>query len=495
MDGFGQTRKGKDATHMKRALLAALFSIVLTCLSAHAQSVCPSNTKSDKLACLVTQVYGISGMINPVNPAASGQFSADFLTNSLNPVQSSIARQSALLPLASPSSGITFSWDPSAKAFITSTDSFGPILGERAETIGKYRVYLGFTYQNFHFNTIDGMSLNTLPVLLSQPDDSTTFPGPGGMTCSATAPATSANPSSFGQCGYIRDVIKTANNVDLKIHQFTTFITFGLTNRIDVSVAIPIENVRMKVTSNATIVHNDSPSRFFHAFPPSSDCPAVCLQKAFSDFGTASGIADVTLRVKGTAWKGERAALALGVDVRVPTGQQFDFLGSGATGVKPFVVWSYRSRISPHALVGYEVNGSSVIGGSLTTGTKDRLPSQLTYTVGADVWLTKWLTGAFDIVGQQVFQARESSLTTVHDVGQCQDSQAQQCDPTIAPLPPNSYQVFSETTGTYNISNASVGFKMKPFSNLLITGNVLIKLNDGGLRSNFVPLVGLSYTF
>jgi hypothetical protein len=483
---------------LSRSLLTALFCITFLPVIAHAQNPCPNGTKSDKLACLVPQVYGANGIDTSFGQA--GTFSANFLTDSLRPVQSSIARESALLPLASPSSGITFTWNPAAKAFTSSTDSFGPILGERAETIGKYRVFLGFDYQFFDFKKLDGMSLKSLSVVLPQPDDTTTFfqNGGTGPVCSARAPASNTtSPLSFDQCGYIRDVISTVNNVDLKIHQFTTFITFGLTNRIDVSVAIPIENVRMGVTSNATIVHNDSPTRFFHAFKPRPDCPTVnnfCLQQTFSDFGTASGIGDITLRVKGTAWKGERAALGLGVDVRVPTGQQLDFLGAGAAGVKPFVVWSYRSRISPHALTGYEVNGSSVIGGSLTTGTKDRLPSQLTYSVGADVWITKWLTGAFDIVGQQVFQAKSSSLTTFQDVGQCQDTQTQ-CDPAKPTLPPNTYNVITQTTRTYNISNASVGVKMKPFSNLLITGNVLIKLNDGGLRSNFVPLVGLSYTF
>ena len=481
---------------MLRSCQLVVFCVVLISTVATAQGVCPTGTSSDKLACLVPQVYGVDGINPKIAFGQPGTFSTNFLTDSLSPVQSSIARESALLPLASPSSGITFTWDPAAKVFASSTDSFGPILGERADTIGKYKVFLGFSYQYFNFKTLDGMNLNHLPVVLSQPDDTTTFfqNGNTGPVCSASAPASSNDPSSFLGCGYIRDVISTVNSVDLKIHQFTTFITFGLTNRIDVSVAIPIENVRMGLTSNATIVHNDSPTRFFHAFKPRSDCSAFCLQQSFSNVSTSSGIGDITLRVKGTAWKGERAALGLGVDVRVPTGQQLDFLGAGAAGVKPFVVWSYRSRISPHALTGYEVNGSSVVGGSLTTGTKDRLPSQLTYSVGADVWLTKWITGAFDIVGQEVFQAKSASLTTIQDVGQCQDSQTQ-CDSTLAPSAPNSYSVLTESTRTYNISNASVGAKIKPFSNLLITGSVLIKLNDGGLRSNFVPLVGLSYTF
>jgi hypothetical protein len=475
---------------LKRSLLATLFCFGLTASPANSQNPCPSGTQSDKVACVIPQVYGVNGL-DATNPNASGQFSANFLTDKLRPVLSSVAMQSALLPLASPSSGIIFSWDAAAKVFTSSTDSFGPILGERAETIGKHRVYLGFSYQYFKFSELDGVSLKSTPIVLTQPDDSTTV---AGITCSINAPPTS--PQNTGDCGFIRDVIDTKNRMDLKVNQFTTFVTFGLTNRLDVSMAIPIETVSMNFASNATIVHNDSPSRSFHAFP---NCPGptdVCFQKVFSNGQSASGIGDITFRVKGTMWKGERAAFGLGVDVRAPTGDQLNFLGAGAAGFQPFVVWSYRSRISPHVLVGYQVNGSSLVGGDISTGTKDRLPGELTYSGGADFWITKRITAAFDIIGQEVFQARRTTSVPYQDLGQCQDGNGNFCDPNTEPKPPNHYHTLSLVSPqSFNISNASIGVKVKPVSSLLITGNVLIKLNNGGLRSNLVPLIGISYAF
>ena len=42
-------------------------------------------------------------------------------------------------------------------------------------------------------------------------------------------------------------------------------------------------------------------------------------------------------RAKGTIFKHERTAIALGADVRVPTGDEKNFLGTGAAGVKPFL--------------------------------------------------------------------------------------------------------------------------------------------------------------
>lgn len=476
---------------LRPSLLTALLCVSLTCATASAQGLCPVGTASDKLVCLIPGVFGVNGLANGGALAVvgdhQGHFQASFLS-SLTPLNSAVGSQSTLLPLASPSSGITFTWNPTAKVFTASTDSFGPVLGERAETIGRYRLSLGFSYQYFKFDSLDGVDLKKLPAVYTHQDD-TIAPG---MTCSINAP----NPSSSNTdgCGFVRDVISTNNSIDLKIHQFTTFVTFGLTNRIDISVAIPIENVRMGVFSNAAIVDNSNSG--FHRFRQGTNCAGNgCLNNSFSNFRSASGIGDITLRVKGTAWKGERAGLALGVDVRVPTGDKLNFLGSGAAGVRPFVVWSYRSRISPHVVVGYETNGSSVLAGDISTGSKERLPSQLTYSGGADVWLTRWFTAAFDLIGQQVFEARRVSINTdFQDLGPCvPPSGPNYCNGT--PGPPNRYSNLSQLTGSYNITNASVGAKIRPFARLLVTGNVLIKLNDGGLRARFVPLVAVSYTF
>jgi hypothetical protein len=48
---------------------------------------------------------------------------------------------------------------------------------------------------------------------------------------------------------------------------------------------------------------------------------------------------------------------------------------------------------------------------------------------------------------------------------------------------------------SYNLSQLSLGLKVKPWKNLILYGNVLLQLNNVGLRSNPVPLAGISYTF
>ncbi len=469
-----------------------LAAVVLVCFSsiAFAQNLCPPGVKSDKLICVIPQAFGPNGLILPAGPS---QFQNSFAANSLVPLNSAIARQAILLPLASPSSGITFSWDPVAKAFVPSSDSFGPIYAERAETIGRSKVSVGLDYQFLKFTSLDGIDLKSLPEVFTQPDDSVDVPG---QTCSA-----SINGNNGGHCAFIRDVVKVNNRVDLKIHQFITFITYGLTNRIDFSLAVPITDVRMAIVSDATIV--DVSTTGVHAFEFRPGCGTEttnCLSEQFSNFRNASGIGDITLRVKGAVWKGDGAALALGLDVRAPTGDSLNFLGAGAAGVKPFVVWSYRSRFSPHVNAGFEVNGSSRIAGDILTGTRERLPSQFTYTAGTDVWVTKQITGVFDWVGQQVFQAQRLSKSTFTELGAWTPIANDPLNPAcpLGPTPANVGHIdpnLSQATGTFNVSSVSLGAKCRLFSNLLIIGNALLKVNDGGLRTSVIPLFGVSYTF
>jgi len=468
----------------KRSLLSCAFSIAVFVIATSAQNLCRSGVQSDKLICLVPQVYGPNGL---VLEGSAGDFNNSFLTSNLRPLNSAIARQSILLPLASPSSGLAFKWDPITKAFVQSANSFGPILGERAETIGRHRVLLAVSYQYVRFNTIDGLSLDNLPQVFTQPDFTLTT----GEKCSLGV-------NDVRECGFIRDVVTTSNSVDLKVHYYSSTITYGLFDKMDLSVVIPVENVRMGITSNATIVNNSNTT--IHSFAIQNGCGRTtptfepCINQSFSRFGTASGIGDITLRWKWAAWKAEKAGLALGVDVRLPTGDAQNFLGSGAAGVKPFVAWSYLSRFSPHISVGYEANGSSVLAGDITVGSKDRLPSQLTYSGGADVWVTKRVTLAFDIVGQQVFQASRSSLADIAEPQACLDTSGN-CDPSKGFAKANMDKDLKQSTGSFSITNASIGIRMRPFSNLLITGNVLAKINEGGLRPNWVPLISASYVF
>ncbi|MFZ1034616.1 MAG: hypothetical protein WAN72_21695, partial [Candidatus Acidiferrales bacterium] len=161
---------------MKRIAIVGLAALMLLVAGTASAQICPLNgTLNNKLVCLIPQVYGPFGFGSTPNPAQSvlftgdhheAHFGSDFLST-FAPINEAVGVQVSQLPLASPSSGITFIYDPSLKTFAPSTDeSLGPILGDRATTIGRHKLFLGFSYQYFNFSTIDGKSLGNIPTIL-----------------------------------------------------------------------------------------------------------------------------------------------------------------------------------------------------------------------------------------------------------------------------------------------------------------------------------------
>ena len=174
--------------------------------------------------------------------------------------------------------------------------------------------------------------------------------------------------------------------------------------------------------------------------------------------------------------------MAAGVDVRLPSGDALNFLGTGAYGVRPFVALSRSGRIAPHLNGAYQWNGTSIIGGAVP-GEKTNLPSNIFYDIGADVAATKKITVAGDIFGEYVHQALR--LQFVNFTPQ----------PTTSVPVPVQVTTVGISRGSFPTLQTSIGFKIKPVKQLLISGNVLFSLSHNGLRNDPVPLVGASYTF
>lgn len=438
---------------------------VLLCPVLNGQ-VCPSNATSSRLICAIPQLYGPAGLTLP-NPNHQAHFLASF-QQSFTPLNSAVSQELSILPLASPASAITFTFDKTLGVFTRTTESYGPIFGERAETIGRHRLYFGANYQFFSFDKLDGIDLKHLPADFKHIEFQINGQFPD----------------------FEQDYITTENRIDLKLHQVTLFGTFGLTNKIDVSVAIPILDVRMGVTSNAHIVRipacelagncNDRSSfgGEYHFFDASN--PFGSTDHTFVSSQSATGIGDVVFRAKSTLITRERLAIAGGVDVSVPSGDELNFLGSGAWGVRPFVVASYRARISPHVNIGYGWNGDSILAGDISTGQTARLPDQFFYSGGVDFRLKPRITLAADLLGQRVLGGERLRTIPFTDVsGNVHND--------ITDIQPSK--------GSFLMNNLSVGAKYGIYRNLLLTGNVFFSLDDGGLRARVVPLAGLSYTF
>jgi len=486
----------------KRILFGLAFFFLLSSLQANAQ-ICPlGGVSSSKLVCVIPQTFGPFGLGSGAGAPLlfnghQGHFESDFLS-SFGPINEAVGIQVSQLPIASPSSGITFTYDPTLKTFAPSSEeTLGPILGERATTIGRRKLYVAFSFQYFDFSKIDGQELSKLPAIFQHQ------PVPLGGFNQPCPNQTALTGQFANQPCFVRDFIGTVNNIDLTVRQYTVYATYGLTRHLDASVVIPLLNVAISNNSDTTIVPNSVapnppfPGGVFHQFSntvvPSCASTSPCFQAPFSASNSASGIGDITLRGKYEIYGGERLAVAAGIDVRLPTGDESNFLGSGTTGVKPFGVVSYSARVSPHASLGYEWNGKSILAGEFvaTATTKGSMPDRFVYTVGADVSIVKRLTAAFDIYGQRFFSVPKLFSSPYTDLGHCSDLACSPAGYTTGTTHAN----LAVRTVDYNVTSASIGLKYRLLRNLVIAGNVLLKLDDNGLRSTVVPLVGASYNF
>ena len=381
---------------------------------AQANSFCQAH--ADTIYCKIPSLFG-TPVVNP-----------------LQPLDQALATQLTLVPLASPASGIVYTKNPATKLPVPSgTETFGPVLTERGETLYMRKLFLAAVYQRFRFTSLDGVNLKQIPMLFYFCDTN-------------------------GQCGPIAVIVR----LDVHLDQYAVFATFGLTSWLDVSVAAPI----LKVSLGAEGVRCVEPYCSFLS-PGGS---TITFQNAAVQ-GSATGIGDILLRAKASIFETGKFKCALGVDVRVPSGDALNFLGAGSPGVKPFEAFSRSGRFSPHLNVAYQWNGNSQLAGA-AAGQKGKLPEVLSYAAGADVATSRNLTVSADYLGEHVLSASRLARVTTLGI-------------------PNTVA----SSGGFDTVRGALGFKWKPVRDLLISGNALAKFDHNGVRHKVVPLAGISYTF
>jgi len=153
---------------------------------------------------------------------------------------SEIGAQLSQLPLASPVSRFIFSFNSSLGVVSEVTQNFGPILSERGQTIGRHKLFVGLATSILTSIKSTGVNLRSFGAVFTH--EQTGLPNcPSGPTCADGLPL------------FAKDVVITQNSLDLKIHEIAAVATFGFTSRLDVSVAVPILNVREAMYSTATI--------------------------------------------------------------------------------------------------------------------------------------------------------------------------------------------------------------------------------------------------
>ena len=367
-----------------------------------------------------------------------------------------IATQVATFPVGSSSAAFTYSYDSSLGVYNRNTQSFGPLFTERPLTAGKGRLSFGVNYLDATYDRFEGKDLRggDLTLYLVHEDAA----GDGRL-----------EPFFEG------DIIKADLSLDLHNQTTVLFANYGLASKLDVGVALPYLRLTMDARIAASIDHLATASEpNVHVFEDGSS------EKTFIESGHASGVGDVLVRTKYNFLSRSHVSLAALFDLRLPTGNDKDLLGSGATRTKlALVAGGSPGRFSPRLSLGYTAS----FGRGTYTG---KLPKELGWSVGFDAAPRRRLTLTADLIGRTLFDTQRLVDRRGEFAFRTQRS------------PATMTTTLAETvteTGNLTVLLGSAGAKINVARRLLVVANLLFAVGDHGLQDKVTPVFGLDYSF
>jgi hypothetical protein len=397
-----------------------------------------------------------------------GEVAPGFEVNQLQiplAINSMIAAQISTIPLGSSSGGFAYTYDSTLGTFSRQSSTFGSAFAERALTAGRGRWNAGINFQRAGYDTLEGKDLRNgdLRVYLVHQD-----------CCGATnTPGSPPDPFFEG------DLIGNSLSMKLTSSTFSTFLNYGVTDRFDIGMVVPVVTISMDLDVTARIIRlatESSPG--LHAFPGGES------ERRISEHGRSQGLGDILLRGKYRLLDAAGGGIAAGVDVRVPTGDSEQLLGTGGTQTKLWLIGSMSAaRFSPHVNIGYTLSRGG--GGEGPIAVTGEASDEVNYAAGFDAAVHERLTLSFDVVGR-----------TVRDLGRLVPVQRQFAFTTQAgAFGFSAFEEFTRRPGDLSLVTGAAGVRFNPRGNLLISAQVLVPMTRSGLRDRFTPILGLDYSF
>lgn len=344
---------------MLRPITVSLFALIATTQAAHAQGLRAQladlfvfGSCGEPLCLDVGNVHG-----NHYLPAvAAGQ------TSVIGFVTEAVAKSAANLPISATSSGATYSIVNGLP--VRTSTSAGPIFAERSQTLGRRRFFLGTNISSIHYTTLNGVPTDNLQFAFGHENV-------GG--------------AQQGDPEFENDIIRMRMSLDVNVLVASLFGTWGVTDFLDVGVAVPFVRVSVRGTGIAQIdPFGPNPPHFF-----AGDATNPVLRASSFVDGTATGLGDVVGRLKVNLGQSSRIGAALLAEVRFPTGDENELLGSGATSARGLGVFGAQfGSFALHANGGYVVR------------TGELQSDAVLATVGFDNLMTTWATLAVSLISE-----------------------------------------------------------------------------------------------
>lgn len=346
------------------------------------------------------------------------------------------------IPLSATSSGAAFTFVEGMP--VRSAASSGPVFGERAQTLGRGRVLLGLTVSSLNFTTLRGLPIRDLSFNFTHQDVG--LPGLGDVT-------------------FENDVLNVRTSLDVNVLVTSALVTVGLTDHVDLSVAVPYVYTTLAGHSIGQLQPFGAGAP--HFFSGTSTSPVI--RATASVDGEANGIGDVAARLKFNLSQSHAFGLSMVADARFPTGDEDDLLGTGALAIRALTVLSaQRGSFGPHLNVGYLRRGSS------------RHSNAWLATVGFDQMLSPWATIAAEVMTENQIGGNKLQLPGPVEY--------------VTP-----YRRFVNPTeipnSRDNIVNASFGAKFTTQNGVRLVVNGIFPIARAGLQPDAIWTSGLEYTF
>jgi hypothetical protein len=439
----------------KRWVVPVLAALVLNFAIASAQGpigltdpvITPGNGLRDRIRELFS--FGECGrplcLDNSVN-ATNGHgnhFVPDIIANNgaiLAFLTDAIAASAANLPLSATTSGVTFRFVGGLP--VRTSSSLGPIFGERAQTLGKGRFVVGANMSGLNFTSLRGVPLNQIVLNFTHDD---------------------VDPPGLGNPLRENDILQVRLDLSVNLLVSTFFTTYGITDKIDVGIAVPVVHTGITGRSTGQFFPFGIPTSHFFA----GDSANPMLSAKAATFGFSTGIGDIALRTKWSLLDDERTAVAIMADARLPTGSDEDLTGAGHASLRgQFLASARLGNFAPHLNLGYALRG----------GRNDAVLA----TGGFDQPLSDWATIAVDLITE--WQVGESSLQLPGDVV------------ILSPVTRHVTPTNIPDIRDHRV-NGSFGMKFRTPGGPIIVANALMPLRRGGLESRFVWTLGIDGNF
>jgi hypothetical protein len=396
---------------------AAVLLLLPARVGAQENSCDSPKTVQDILACLHTNERVPTGDVEADRAAADA---------TRNTVTRALLSAIATLPVSTSSSGFTYRLNPALGTVERASETFGPFFVERALTSGSGQASFGFTFQFASFRSLDGNDLTDgeFVTLARQFRD---------------------EPAPFE--------IQTLA-LDVSTRTATLFGNVGLSDRVDLGVALPIVQLDVNGTRNHTY--------------RGSTTPRLATAKT-------RGLADIAVRSKVRLTGDGPGAVAAGFEVRLPTGQEDNLLGAGEMALRF------------HGLASAEA-GRTSFHGNFVVGTGG-IGREISYGGAVTVAATPQFTIVGELLGRRIagVQRITELVAPQPDVahlafGSC----PRNCINTMRLIPDGEDQTSAI---------AVTGFKWNVGGTWLLHGHVLWPVTDAGLTARFTPTIALDYSF